>query len=628
MEKHSIGKTIAYLRKEKDWTQVEFAEKLNASDKVISKWESDKALPEISQLLSIANLFDVSLDYLMTGKTPEKEIITMSKAELCAKNDDVNLAKEVKDLPKDENGKNIVDYIVKYQSFNVFKKLCEIDSRFITRFKILDAITLAILSNSLSVLKGKIFKDEDKGYSFTFEDENEIKSLRPEEEKNLFRDHLERYLCMLPRNFFKMIVTDKRINEETMNILLSSQRLNKSVWYYAFPYLIEEAYKNNKKDLLEKLLDISNKNNSVIYQLEVRLDNYDRRYNYQYNYFTVKSIYSRDCYGIVRVLESTIKLALKKGNFDLVKKLNKINSDANEFIIQKLHVCNSGSSICYVASEDEIRVAKLKLNKAVSEYELQVQSAIHSGIISIKELVDIKDFSTIKTALYAYPIHPFEIFYKSYQEKNWKRLFEIAIDSNMTDLADALISQNNKKIEENILTTWQREGVFSSLKSLYINSSELYVNKRDQYRYGYTCNRPGNNLIDVINYLNNVRQRIIDELSNNFNKDKIVSEYPKEYFYSELKKGNREMVIIKLCVRMEAVLKCDYHYEGDFSEMLDCYCSRFNTLDDEGNDYDPHTPELLNKLRKERNGIVHSEKSLPQLSDNEIESCIEYICSL
>ena len=112
MTEQSIGKRIATLRKEKGWTQVELAEKLSVSDKTVSKWESDGGYPEISQLPVMANIFGVSIDYLMTGKTPEKEIITMSKAELCAKNDDASMAEEVIDLPNDENGKNITDYVL------------------------------------------------------------------------------------------------------------------------------------------------------------------------------------------------------------------------------------------------------------------------------------------------------------------------------------------------------------------------------------------------------------------------------------------------------------------------------------------------------------------------------------
>lgn len=68
MAKHSIGKMIAALRKEQGWTQVDLAEKLNISDKTISKWESEAGYPEFTMLPQLANMFDVSLDYLMTGK--------------------------------------------------------------------------------------------------------------------------------------------------------------------------------------------------------------------------------------------------------------------------------------------------------------------------------------------------------------------------------------------------------------------------------------------------------------------------------------------------------------------------------------------------------------------------------
>lgn len=108
---HSIGKTIAELRKAKGWTQIELAKTLNVSDKAVSKWESEGGFPEITQLPVLAKIFDVSIDYLMTGKETEPEIITMSKIELCAKNDDVSMLAEIKGYDiTDENGKSLQDY--------------------------------------------------------------------------------------------------------------------------------------------------------------------------------------------------------------------------------------------------------------------------------------------------------------------------------------------------------------------------------------------------------------------------------------------------------------------------------------------------------------------------------------
>ena len=61
---HSIGKTIAELRKEKGWTQVELAEKLQVSDKAVSKWESGLTYPDVEIIPIIAGYFEVSMDIL------------------------------------------------------------------------------------------------------------------------------------------------------------------------------------------------------------------------------------------------------------------------------------------------------------------------------------------------------------------------------------------------------------------------------------------------------------------------------------------------------------------------------------------------------------------------------------
>lgn len=630
MSEHSIGKTIATLRKAKGWTQVELAEKLNVSDKAVSKWESEAGFPEISQLPAMATLFGVTIDYLMTGKTPEKEIVTISKAELCAKTDDVSLAEEVKDLPNNENNKNIVDYILEYQSLNVFKKLCEIDSNFIKRFKMLDAMTLAIVSNSLSLLVGKEFFI-DRNCRFTFENEDEIKSLLPIEDKEYFRNYQDQCICIIPRDFFTLFVTDKRVNETTLNTLLSNQNGRECVWYHAFPYLIDEAYKNGNDKLLLKLLDISRKNNAIAYDtIDPIYDNYDSSYNYVLNYFFIAPKYGNKGHGLVRILESTIKAALEKGDFDMVQEFNNINVDVENFVNTKFRRVHESmtKSKCYVANADEIRVAKLKLDKSVSKADLEIQSAIHNGIVDIKELKEIANFTAVKKALNDYPVHPFELVYRMYQQQKWRELFEFSVDYDINRLSDAILHQNKEEIKENILEIWTKDNQpYNRLKSLCFNNNELYVSIRE-VSYGSRTNHNQKSIQEVIDYLNEVRQRIISELSNKFDKEKIVGELTKDYFYSELSKGNKELVIIKLCVRMEAILKCDYNYQGDFSEMLDRFCGQFNTYDDEGNDYDPYTPDMLNRLRRQRNSIVHSEKTVEPMSDDDIKQCIDYICSL
>lgn len=74
-QKHTIGGAISKLRREKGWTQNKLAEKLQVSDKAISKWESCKGDPSIEFLPMLADLFDVTLDYLMLGKEQEEYLM-------------------------------------------------------------------------------------------------------------------------------------------------------------------------------------------------------------------------------------------------------------------------------------------------------------------------------------------------------------------------------------------------------------------------------------------------------------------------------------------------------------------------------------------------------------------------
>lgn len=60
-----IAKNIAALRQAGHMTQLELAEKLNYSDKAISKWERGESIPDVLVLKTIADLFGVTLDYLL-----------------------------------------------------------------------------------------------------------------------------------------------------------------------------------------------------------------------------------------------------------------------------------------------------------------------------------------------------------------------------------------------------------------------------------------------------------------------------------------------------------------------------------------------------------------------------------
>ena len=62
--KHSVGQTIAKLRKQKGWTQEDFAQRLYVSRTAVSKWESGRGYPNIESLKAIAKEFLLASNFL------------------------------------------------------------------------------------------------------------------------------------------------------------------------------------------------------------------------------------------------------------------------------------------------------------------------------------------------------------------------------------------------------------------------------------------------------------------------------------------------------------------------------------------------------------------------------------
>lgn len=68
MDNIQTGKLIAELRKQQGLTQQQLADKLNLSNKTISKWESGSGSPDISNLPILADALGVSVDELLRGE--------------------------------------------------------------------------------------------------------------------------------------------------------------------------------------------------------------------------------------------------------------------------------------------------------------------------------------------------------------------------------------------------------------------------------------------------------------------------------------------------------------------------------------------------------------------------------
>ena len=69
----TLGKRIAMLRRQKGLKQDTLAEVLGVSPQAVSKWENDQTCPDISLLPKLAELLEVSVDELLSGKKMELE---------------------------------------------------------------------------------------------------------------------------------------------------------------------------------------------------------------------------------------------------------------------------------------------------------------------------------------------------------------------------------------------------------------------------------------------------------------------------------------------------------------------------------------------------------------------------
>ena len=73
MNQIKIGAFISERRKAKGWTQSQLAEKLEITDKAISKWETGRSMPDLSLFMPLCTLLDVTLNELFAGERIAEE---------------------------------------------------------------------------------------------------------------------------------------------------------------------------------------------------------------------------------------------------------------------------------------------------------------------------------------------------------------------------------------------------------------------------------------------------------------------------------------------------------------------------------------------------------------------------
>lgn len=100
----TLGRKIAKLRKQRDWSQDQFAEKVGVHGRHVSRWETDKSKPSIEKIRRIAELFG----------TNAEELIKENGDEFVFKEQDKAFLKHIKEIENlNEDDKEIVIRLIK-----------------------------------------------------------------------------------------------------------------------------------------------------------------------------------------------------------------------------------------------------------------------------------------------------------------------------------------------------------------------------------------------------------------------------------------------------------------------------------------------------------------------------------
>lgn len=454
-KKHKIGDTIAKLRKKKGWTQNELADKLQVSDKAISKWESNKGDPSIEFLPALAELFEVTLDYLMTGKEVEEKIITMSKLELCTKQDDPNILKDFSYSSahtKDEDGNTLLYYVKKYNSLKVLKALvdnCSHQTHYMSlfpknEFDLPELLLLIKINREQIVIKNIASRTPDIRLCLNNFSSNSI--WKDGNNNDDISDGYKEIFKYLVENYDKLEKSQQIYYFDLDNTTMICKQ---TCWSYAYPYFVDYAYRYNKKlltKLLEKIINSNKQYREKIQQINKEGKNEFTWIDYQKRALNEK-------YTFVNILPKTVLYAIDCEDYEMANQLNELVKDKID--------------------EDVFVQAKISKNKKLSDKEKQLLHCIHNGVVCLDELISLNDFELYEKTIKKYPISIYEKGFEFIDKNDYKGLFSFAnelggFNSVIEDLKNKDVEKLQKDYEKSL-------GYFNSANELNSKYLKRYI---------------------------------------------------------------------------------------------------------------------------------------------------------
>lgn len=640
----SIGERIKIKRKELGLTQAELGEKLNVSDKAVSKWEQGEGDPNLSIIPDIAKILNVSLDYLLLGQEEEK--ITLD----------------------DMDGKKRLSYIFKKDDLDAFVKYDYLNDSTIWRLH-----GSAISSLVQETWKEMIDKHAAKIFVYCC-DEMIKKCQNNDWQTHLVASFIDDYIKMVddidkPKYLetigFKFLAVGQDLNTNhhpNFTKYADMRNMRPQDTFYIKDETLEYIFINAKKSpkCFEYVttLEFGHKyptNNNFIYRytfMERHLVELAVQYKYYDAIIKIKSAYERELENaqqyndthtginntyvyydeIIRARVLAFDIDIIKGlllvNLPLAKELNAYNEKIVEMykgfgepsvkIKNGVQIFTNALGIQYMSEHEMERY--IKLNSDLPETEKTKIRCINNGILCLGEVLEnVRDLKLVKEILDESIYNPYEIAYEYYKKNDLKSLYKMMIDQNQIDAAQGLISGewDRKKYAINCFFYYlldQRNPIGKAAKEQISqeaiqrdygfqvhlkddprtgkknvwNASEEWREAEKKYEYEKLyeyCVKAKQEVYDKI-------KKILDDekAKKQFERERIKAKkgLSKDYFLELLDSGKQKderLFIIDLCSLFDAILKYDYECEGEdlFERMTTYYNSnapKSRTCDD------------------------------------------------
>lgn len=596
---NNIGDRIKQKRKELGLTQAELGEKLNITDRAVSKWEQGEGDPNLSIIPDIAKVLGVSFDYLLLGKE-EEPAITL---------DDMDAEKRLSLLIKKDDVKNFKKY--EYQkSAYVFGRSLNYGRNYNVQYKEPNAKTWLEIINAgakkiFGVCCDELIKmNTQKVWAaflvYSFIDEFVKMSVdcdRPDALETIgFRvfavgikpTNKNEIPFAYPRELGHYIskVDTYFIKQETFEYFFKNRETSPNCFDYAtsFEFQIEPLNNNynHRKEYTYTHLHDNIVELAIKYEMFDVLDKVitsyrDELYNeslpkYEFNAYSMSyktgwtNTYvtgNNRVYGrVLYFKESDIKSLLEKGNIEYAKKLNDYNGE----VITRMKALNFSSSnefekVIHLNEKELDRV--VKLNSNLPEGEMAKVRCVNNKIIIPSEVKQLRDLKLVREILDNNYYHYYEFVYDSITKGNLKELFEFFVDNGFDDLARYLM-RSEPDFNHLLSNSWTlfnlkpgyttRNGSYEDNKKLLENQNPLNVNNCEMINFNKhsintssECKVVENN--KIIEYIKSLKEDIYKEVENRVNAEikdkqdaieraKIVRGLDKEYFEGLLaKKG-------------------------------------------------------------------------------------------